>query len=271
MAVFKRGITNSEFIKALNNLYSDKTSFWYKIVNDNDLFIAIRDEYLSVYFKGQSLCKLSFHEGVIKGETHKKYLGVCSSGYFVSNDGLIINEDAKIRHLSELESIKENIRNYVGKEKFESYKEVMDEKNRVIDVEITMIKNKVSNPQKHSDYEISSIDYLSLEKNKLVFYEAKHYSNPEIRSRTTPKVFEQVDRYERALHNHKNEILHSYKTILKNLSDLKLLKKGSYTKDLEIDFNPYLIVFDIDKKENADGHLQKLRSHFGNRLILKYK
>ena len=46
MAKFKRGIENQKFIDALNKLFSDKSSFWYNMVNDQDLFIAIRDEYL---------------------------------------------------------------------------------------------------------------------------------------------------------------------------------------------------------------------------------
>ena len=271
MTIFKRGINNNDFLNALNSLYSDNCSFWYKMVNDKDLFIAIRDEYLNVYLKGQSLCKLSYNKGLIKGETHKKYLGVLSPGYFVSKNGLILNDKAKIKYLSELDSIKENVKNYIGKEKFESYKEVMDNKNCVIDVEISLVRNKVPRPKKHSDYEISSIDYLSLEKNKLVFYEAKHFTNSEIRLGTTPKVFKQIDRYERELQNHKNEIIKSYKIVLQNLKDLKLLKKQSDAIGFEIDFNPYLIVFDIDKNETEDIHLQKLRNRFGKRLILKYK
>lgn len=271
MTIFKRGIKNNDFLIKLNNLYSDKNSFWHKMVNDKDLFIAIRDEYLNVYYKGQNLCKLSFRNGLIKGETHKTYLGGLNQGYFISKNGLISNKKAKIKNLSELDSIKENIKNCIGKEKRESYKEVLDDKNCVIDVEITLVRNKVLNPKNQSDYEISSIDYLSLEMNKLVFYEAKHFSNSEIRSKTSPKVFKQIDRYKRELHNHKIELLNSYKVVLQNLKDLKLLKKQLDIKGLEIDINPNLIVFGIDKNESEDSHLQKLRNRFGKRLILKYK
>lgn len=76
------------------------------------------------------------------------------------------------------------------------------------------VNNKIPYPQKKSDYELSSIDYLILEEDKLVFYEAKHFSNSEIRSRNIPKVFAQIDRYEKALIQHKNEILNSYNLIL---------------------------------------------------------
>ena len=60
MGEFKRGIKNPKFIDALNVLYADKTSFWYKMVNNPQLYIAIRDNYINVYYKGQSLCKLAY-------------------------------------------------------------------------------------------------------------------------------------------------------------------------------------------------------------------
>lgn len=273
MSIFKRGIHNQQFLNALDTLYSDKNSFWYKMVNDNELFIAVRNESLNVYYNGQSLCKLSFNQRKkhIKGETHKKYLGITNKGYFTSHNGVILNEKSIIKNLAEIDSIKKNVKKHIGKEKFESYKQIMNRDKCVIDVEITLIKDKVPNPKKRSDYKISSIDYLSLEKNKLVFYEAKHNTNSEIRSRTTPKVFEQIERYEKELVQHKNEILNSYKLVLQNLIDLNILKNQFIPNKFEINFNPFLIVFDVDKNENNDKHLQKLRKHLGERLILKLK
>ena len=273
MSIFKRGIYNQQFLNALDTLYSDKNSFWYKMVNDSELFIAIRNESLNVYYNGQSLCKLSFNKRKkhIKGETHKKYLGITNKGYFTSHNGVILNEKSIIKNLAEIDSIKKNVKNHIGKEKFESYKQIMNRDKCVIDVEITLIKDKVPNPKKRSDYKISSIDYLSLEKSKLVFYEAKHNTNSEIRSRTTPKVFEQIERYEKELVQHENEILNSYKLVLQNLIDLNILKNKFIPNKFEINLNPFLIVFDVDKNESKVKHLQNLRKHFGERLILKLK
>ena len=140
MAIFKRGIENQDFMDALNDLYSNKSSFWYKMVNDQDLFIAIRDESLNVYFNGQSICKLEYSNGAIKGQTHKKYLGVEDDKYFSSFNGIVTDQNAVIKNLADLDAIKANIKKYFGKEKLASYGEVLGKEKRVIDVEVTFVK-----------------------------------------------------------------------------------------------------------------------------------
>lgn len=272
MAIFKRGISNKNFIESLNNLYSDKKSFWHKIVNDKELFIGIRDEYLNVYYNGQSLCLLTYNKGIVEGKTHKKYMGLDEGGYIKSRNGLIIEQKATISNLSEISIIKSNIRSgYIGKEKVESYREVIDHSKHVIDVEITFVHELVSNPHKKSDYQTSSIDYLVLDKNKLVFYEAKHFNSPEIRSNATPRVLHQIERYARELLNHKSEIENAYQTVLQNRKDLNILNDVLLPDNLEIDTQPYLIVFATDRNRSNDSHLQKLKMHLQDRLILKYK
>jgi hypothetical protein len=134
---------------------------------------------------------------------------------------------------------------------------------------LPFVKEKISNPKKHSDYKRSSIDYLALEDDTLVFYEAKHFTNSEIRSRTTPKVFEQIERYEEELKIHRGEVIDSYNAVLQNLIDLKILPDLIIPSEIKIDLLPRLIVFEVEKDERDDIHLQKLRKHFGKRLILK--
>ena len=138
----------------------------------------------------------------------------------------------------------------------------------VLDVEVTFGREE--------NYGKRSIDYLALEKNEnnkisLVFYEAKHFDNSEIRAREIPKVFEQIEKYERALtdHFHQIEILNSYKTIYKNVLELNLNNKSKLTElveenieNLEIDNEPRLIIFEIDPTKMTDIHIQKLKQHF---------
>jgi hypothetical protein len=279
MTKFKRGIQNMAFIKALNELYNDKNSFWYNMINDKELFVAIREEYLNVYYKGQSICRLEYNNNVVKGRTHKKYLGIKEDGYFISENGIILNKQSKVKSLNEIDQLKKNIETHIGKEKENSYSEILNNNKGIFDVEITLVNNKITKPIKKLDYEISSIDYVALEynENKLVFYEAKHFTNPEIRSRTTPRVFGQISRYEEALCLHEKEVLSSYNLVLQNLNDLHILttrntlNKKLITGKISIDFKPKLIVFGIDSDKKDDIHLKKLREHFGNRLILKYK
>ena len=263
MSKFKRGIENQSFINALN-----ANDYWKEIIKDKDLFIAIRDKYISVYYYGQVLTKIEYIKNEIKWTSHKKYLGLDKNGY--THTG---------KYLDRLDELKQNAKKYCGKEKEQVKKHVLDDKSLcVIDVEVTF--------GKEPGFSKRSIDYLVVEKNdsnelNLVFYEAKTFDNNEIRARETPKVFEQMEKYEMALKNadHRKEILESYKTIYNNLIDLNLDKRNNLSKmigenieSLKVNDEPRLIIFGIDKGSKDDIHLEKLKNKFGEkRLILKYK
>lgn len=261
MSEFKRGITNKNFITELNG-----NKYWQQMVKDEDLFIAIRNEYLNVYHYGQSICKVEFVKNKIKWTSHKKYLGIEESGY----------KDTGV-YLEKIEELKQNARKHGGKEKEQVKQNILGDKRLcILDVEITF--------GREGSFGKRSIDFLAVEKDssnkiKLVFYEAKHFDNSEIRARKIPRVFEQIDKYERVLKDtkHQREILNSYNTIYENIKALNFSNKanlvsliGEHNSKLEIDTEPRLIIFAIDKNKQDDIHIQKLRTRFGdNRLILK--
>lgn len=270
MTEFKRGIKNSNFIAELN-----KNDYFQKMVKDEDLFIAIRNEYLNVYYYGQSICKIEFkkRENKIKWTTHKKYLDINERGYTSTGD-----------YLDRIDELKKNARNYGGKEKEQVKKHILEDKEVcILDVEVTFSREHV----KDHYYGKRSIDYLTVEKTedkkiKLVFYEAKHFDNYEIRANNEkPKVLDQIKKYGDVLDdtNHQQEILNSYKLIFENIKDLNLKNwhkihdlLGDNIDYLEIETEPKLIIFEIDKNKKEDIHIKKLRDKFGDkRLILKYK
>lgn len=261
MSEFKRGITNQNFITELNS-----NKYWQQMVEDEDLFIAIRNNYLNVYYYGQSICKVEFVKNKIKWTSHKKYLGIDESGYIDTG-----------AYLEKIEELKQNARKHGGKEKEQVKQNILEDKRLcILDVEITF--------GREGSFGKRSIDFLAIEKDssdkiKLVFYEAKHFDNSEIRAREKPKVFEQIDKYEKVLKDtkHQREILTSYTTIYENIKALNFNNKSNLVKligadssKLEIDTEPRLIIFAIDKNKKDDIHIQKLRTQFGDeRLILK--
>ncbi len=263
MSEFKRGITNQNFITELNS-----NKYWQQMVKDEDLFIAIRNNYLNVYYYGQSICKVEFVKNKIKWTSHKKYLGIDESGYIDTG-----------AYLEKIEELKQNARKHGGKEKEQVKQNILEDKRLcILDVEITF--------GREGSFGKRSIDFLAIEKDssdkiKLVFYEAKHFDNSEIRAREIPKVFEQIEKYESVLNdtNHRTEILNSYRTVYENIKALNLNNKNSLVQligadsdKLEIDTEPRLIIFAIDKSKMDDIHIQKLRNNFGDeRLILKIK
>ena len=262
MKEFKRGITNQDFIqKLLTNEH------WQNIAKDDDLFIAIHKEVIHVYFFGQRICEIKFlkRSQKVKWITHEKYLGIKGEKY--------VNME---NYLDKIEDIKTVAKKHGGREKEDVKRKILENKNYcILDVEITFGKEE--------EFQKRSIDFLAVEKNKegtaqLVFYEAKHCKNSEIKAIDKPKVFHQIEKYENALNdsNHIKEIFESYKTIFNNIIalDLPIKEKlisiiGETFENVEIDKKPRLIIFDYDPKKLQDIHLEKLKNKFGyERVIL---
>jgi len=287
MKKFTRGITDKAFISALNNLLSNKTSFWYKIVHDKDLFIAIRNNFISVYYRGNSICKLSYKKGDIIGSTHYKFLlNPDLNEYIKSQNGIFPSIQIKSRFLSSLDdikSIKKASSIYAGLEKT-GVGIISMKKNNVVDVEITFEDDdtfeSATEELSREFKKKGRIDYARLEGKdnlKLVFYEAKHFSNSEIRSNGTPKVFGQLDRYIKSINAHQVDIIQSYTIVCKNLKDLnltksrKLVERVANGEKFSIDFEPRLIIFGYDKAQKDSKrwkeHREKLEHTLGkNRL-----
>lgn len=69
---FKRGI-DPTFVEALRAL-SKVDGWWRDVLLDDKLIIAVRDEYLNVYWRGQSIFRIVMKGSFIVAETHPKYL-----------------------------------------------------------------------------------------------------------------------------------------------------------------------------------------------------
>ena len=72
MSTFNRGLDDA-FVEALNQEY-DKGGWWRRFVYDQDVFLAIRENYMNAYYRGCSLLKIEFKDRAIVGKIHYKYL-----------------------------------------------------------------------------------------------------------------------------------------------------------------------------------------------------
>ena len=281
MEEFKRGL-DADFIKALN-AEVEKDSWWKKIVDDKELFIGIRENYLNVYFNGASLLKLGYIGGNLIGETHFKYLlkglrrhkSVDEYVNFKQGEFKQDWENVEIHpniegHLSE---IKQTSELFQGKEKKGVHTIILENLN-VIDTEIKI-------PGSGSQFDFAAFRKADngLE---LVFYEAKHFSNSSIRARKEPEVIGQIRRYETALSEHTEEIQKSYRQVATNIAALEGYadrRSNLFNKigngDFEICPTVHLVIFGFDdpqkKAANApDGVFVKLKKLLGkNRVLTK--
>lgn len=284
MSQFKRGISQ-QFVDRLNTEY--KAGGWWKsIADDRDLFVAIRKDYLNVYLNGNSLLKLWQEGDQLVGETHYKYLlapetarpyvKVMGGKALIDGTTSLFSSD-----LSDFSALKRAANVYSGDEKKGVHQIVMSNPN-VIDVEIAF----GAESERTGSVTANRIDFAALRQGQtgleVVFYEAKQFSNKELRaaSENVP-VLEQLRRYETFLSNEQVALIESYRTVCGNLSALLGVNSRysamsaaiSNTAQLAICPDVRLVIFgfDADQKDGANwlGHRRKLEAALGDRLLLK--
>jgi hypothetical protein len=229
---------SNKFGRALDAVFIEKleaevakAGWWADVLADPKLFIALRGSYLNVYWRGQSL----FHvepeptSSGLKVTTHEKYLldpalksqvplkidGSFDVTSLVKN-GFIDRYDGP----ATLEKMKKAAGVFSGREKTGCH-EIAVGNHGVIDCEIafpdrvTLRNGKTVNAPR--------VDLASLEPvgddARLVFWEAKHFSNNELRAagKQAAPVCYQVEGYQDYLSANRDEVERSYKKVAENL------------------------------------------------------
>ena len=232
-----------------NSLWSNKIE---QDCKNQNVFLAIRDNRIDLYHKGGKL--FTYDRNGFK--THLKYASVISSN---GKDYLTEAELSDYKLASDFESnylrIKENCSNYTGieasgvSEIYHKHSYLSDSNVVVLDVEISFESLNQENNQDRID-----ILLFNKESKTLQFVEAKHFSNNEIWSRTTPKVISQIKRYKSQLAKRKNEILSEYIDYIKVINGIFNI---ALPEPEEVDDNVTLLIFGFDNDQKK-GRLKKL-------------
>lgn len=288
-AAFNRDLVDG-FVDALNAAYSGDSGWWRNLADDPDIFVAIRGGYLNAYYKGNSLMRLNLKGGKLCGDIHYKYLlkPTRKPEYVSVVDGTPSVEshaDLFLSDLSDVASLKKAASPYVGVEKAGVHDIIRSNPN-IVDVEIAFGSTEGDDGKPTAP----RVDFAALQEDedavRLRFFEAKHFSNPELRaSGDKPPVLAQIERYGDLLSAHAGDVLAAYMRVFSYLQNMQgnALHNGvrdhlmrlvlSEEKPLELDPNPRLVVFgfDDDQKKGAAWapHLQKLREAIGDRLLCR--
>jgi len=286
---------NPDFIGKLA-AEAKKEGWWADVLADPELLIFPRGSYLKVYWRGQSLFCVNPTPSGLKVTTHEKYLVNPELASQVSlTDGYFEIEALKDKGFiptykgpkATLAKMKRAARLFSGLEKTGCH-EIAVRNSAVIDVEIT-IPGKVSLDDGGKDKQLPRADLASLEpdgdkKALLVFWEAKHYSNGELRAAGDYiPVLRQVRIYEKVLSEHRRELEESYKRVAENLVSIKEMgwKRALSTlindvaigkRKLTLGEDPKvrLIIFGFDIAQREDdgwkGHLKRLKEGISNVL-----
>ncbi len=243
-AAFARGITDRHFMNGLLELAA-RQSWWREVLEDTDLVIAIRNECLNVYWRGQSLFKVKHAGGgVVTAETHPKYLLDPCLENLVAFDGSRWRPppyEDMIAHTfvpgKTLASLKKAATPYAGDEK-KGVQEIVARRKRnsslpcnpnVLDVEIA-VPEPLPTPRKAWP----RIDIAALEEDgetsRLVFWEAKLFGyHKALRAADggRPPVLDQIGGYRRILNAHRKQILDSYGCVAANLVEIAKMSGGT--------------------------------------------
>jgi len=279
---FERIFTDTDKLKhepLFERLSHDIINRFKKSNRYRDVFPAIRNRRIDFYHKGGKLFSYDATNGFT---THHKYASVVRYNMdipYVSDRNL-----EAIGNFSEgYERIKENCSRYSGVEasgvshiygKYSCAKKDKLPRVVVLDIEVSLRReNEDVDPVPGESSRTGSdrIDLLlfDTESGWLRFFEAKHYSNREIRARVgrTPKIVKQMQRYEKQLKKPKlcNEILTAYSNHVAIINQL-FSHCEHLPAPLYIDPIPRLLIFGFDDqqyKHRLENEIERLKNCFG--------
>ena len=288
-ATFNRGLS-PEFVEALNDEYA-KNGWWRAMVDDTDLFVAIRDDRVNVYYRGCSLADVWMESGQVVGQTHYKYLlrPWVEPAYIRFDEGKYDQRDDVdlfVESPKEVRELKAAARPHAGEEKTGVHG-IVGANSNILDVEIAFRRRgtEESNPSS------PRVDFAAVRESngggEVVFFEAKRFANRSaLRAEGSkqPDVIAQIEGYSRLLHENRKKVVKSYACVCSNLLDLhgmrerdverhRLLERIA-NKPMSIDENVRLVVFgfDNDQKGGAawERHIRPLCVLLGeDRVLLK--
>lgn len=282
MSKLSRGIRD-KFVKSLNDEY-EKNTWWRRIADDPQLFIGIRKNYLNVYFNGGSVLELRNVNGEFSGKSHFKYLVNLTrkntkSPYVNFRNGAFDRVDLMdtFRNIgTDIEGIKKTVstRDRQIEEKKGVHKLLILNKN-VIDTEIQFPGDKTRR----------RIDFAALQRRdgevKVVFFEAKVYSNTEIHlPLDRPAILNQVEAYRSLVLSRRAEIEESYRMVARNICAMEGWKrrrsdifKEAEVNGLSVDPDVRIVIFGFNDQEKlagnkSDGVFSRLKNELGDNCVL---
>ena len=261
---FSRTLSPS-FITALNNLYEDEKSWWRKIADDGDVFPLIRRNQLRVQANGGLLMEImQDRQQRLTCRCVEEYLILRSESRYImlgeSARTPIPAVDSTKEFVNHYDNIKRRIFTFQGQER-QAVQYLANSIPNIIDIEVGFEGEKEENAGKKS---VPRIDFVAIRNETLVFFEVKLFENKEIRSLNTPKIVEQLKKYEQLLAEKHEEIIEGYREQLKIYRQLKgqfFKKKSEALRDIA-NFTLYprvrLVItgFDGSQKQMLDSYVE---------------
>jgi hypothetical protein len=243
---FRRRLSK-DFLKALDHLINVPEGQWWRdVLAHPDLILAVRDDYLNVYYRGGSIFRIVYRDGEIIPESHVKYLVRQKQAYATLRPDASFNINPKelfwqaYQGRTTLNEMIAAASALAGSEKtglhalvkanpkvidvevaFASPAANRDESDEAVigsadDLDVLTDPNEEAATQKGPAWRQDRLDAATLAERDgdfwIVFHEAKHFANKELRAGNgrTPPVVDQIIRYRRSLEQYAPDISRSY-------------------------------------------------------------
>ena len=231
------------------------------------VFPAIRNNLIDFYWGGGNLFSYTLDKGFA---THRKYAAVLLNNGnntdkdYIQETSLENGEVRLIKNFREdYNRIKENCKLYSGKEAlgvsslYERFSCASSSASKVVvlDIEASFARNDNEGDSrdgsKRKKQDRIDLVIFDLESRTIRFVEAKHYDNTELRSKETPAVVNQMEKYSKQIEKREKEILKAYKNHVNIINSL--FRSENPLPDPEtVDTKPILFIFGFDDAQRND-------------------
>ena len=234
------------FLDNLDKLaHQNSISWWRDVLVRDDIFLAVRRDSLNVYHRGGSIFRIDDRgDGIPSPKTHVKYLVRQQQVLAELIDGQFVPNAIGWTHYTGPETLNDMIRaasDLAGPEKTGLHPLIVGGAT-VIDVEVALGRvgeaMPVECPPDQPDTSRSTafrnqdrLDVATLEQQgrniAVVFHEAKHFTNPELRARSgVPPVVGQLRRYRTTLAHHAPALIERYQAACRALVRLDAMTRA---------------------------------------------
>ena len=242
---------NATWEQLKKNLLADKNVYWD----------VRKDNYINAYFEGANLMKLHYcsKKNEMQASIHKKYLGFSDSGYEDLVKWLegknVVDELKKIKHkIQTVYSQKNGGDKEKWSESFIKSQYILKNRSYCIDSEFAY-KDKNGK----SDIDIR-FDVVKCVNGIITFVELKRLDDNRMLKETddSPKVVEQVKKYQKFITENKKEIIDYYQKLWSIKKDLGILPKGM-SRPTKVNEVPELFIFNRWVKAHPKRDRRKKR------------
>lgn len=265
---FKRQI-DTRLVSALNALYADKDSWWRALVDDEDVFVAIRPNAINAYAHGASIAKIEWN-GRPCLSVHRKYLVVPQTTKGDEYVDLLDDNHSPTKPLvvedwetysKNLKYIKAAARQLGGKER-EDENKIATNCSSVLDMEVAFNDSQAEVSDRKNVK--GRVDIVALTSSGvLTLTEAKLHENSDLRradndmdENNVPEVCNQLTRYADWAAAHEDKILAAYTSVAEFRKALGVRSAGAAVTRLDLTPRLLILGFDNTKKKKL-GDLRK--------------